>query len=158
MDFAADELSISEFLQLKINNPLVVVNPLPENEDEFKKVFGKEVIIVAVSDEDPEQAQKALSAVYQESIVTFAFLIQSKSLRGGAGKLGIYALRSLILEHMLGYEPTQGQPFTYSGFKMQDKVDDVFNYAMYFKTKTFVLQETDNDDTEKVNLQVVTYN
>jgi hypothetical protein len=158
MDFAALELAISIFLSSKINNPKVEVNPLPENDADFEKIFGKEVIIVAFSDEEPDMSQKALSMVLQDTEITFAFLIQSKSLRGAHDKLGVYALHRLIKKFIVGYEPTPGLAFRYSGFKMQDKVNDIFNYAVYFKTKGFVAQDTDNDDSEVITLQKVTFN
>lgn len=157
MDFSALEILIAAFLNGKISNPKVEVNPIPESEADFKKVFGKEVVLVAFSDEEPDTNSKSVGAVYQETEITFAFLIQSKSLRGNEDKLGIYAIHKLIKKHIIGYEPVSGQPFRYAGFKMQDKVDDIFNYAVFFKTKGVAIQYTDNDDSETVNLESLTF-
>lgn len=146
MDFRALEINIASFLSSKIGNPKVEVIEIPENESDFKKIFGKEMIVVAFSDEEPDANIKSTSAVYQNTEVTFAFLIQTKSLRGTTDKLGVYELHKLIKKYMVGYQPENGSPFRYAGFKMQDKVDDVFQYAVYFKTKGFSIQETDNND------------
>jgi hypothetical protein len=157
MDFGQLELTIAAFLKAQINNPRVDVNPLPETEAEFEKIFGKETIIVAFSDEEPNQSQKSISMVFQETEVTFAFLIQTKSLRGGSGKLGVYALHRLIKKHMIGYELFPGTGFRYAGFKMQEKVNDIFSYAVYFKVKGTAIQDTDHDDAEPNLLKTVTF-
>jgi len=157
MHFGNLETEIASFLSGKINNPKVEVNPIPELEVDFEKVFGKETIIVAFSDEEPDANMKSTSIVLQNTIVTFAFLIQSISLRGSSENLGVYALLGLIKKYMIGYTVNSGTAFSYAGFKMQEKAGNVFQYAVYFKTKMLSMQETDNDNTTGANLQEVTY-
>lgn len=157
MDFGNLETQIASFLEVKIDNSAVEVIALPESESEFEKVFRKEKIIVAFSDDEPDANVKSTSIVYQNTNVTFAFLIQSNSLRGSNQKLGVYAIQKLIKKHMIGFTPLGGNAFTYAGFKMQEKANDVFQYAVYFKTKSFEVQETDNDNSSGANLQEITY-
>lgn len=149
------ETAIAEFLTSKIGSEHVSIIPNPDKDEEFERVFGKELIIVAFSDEEPLQDHKSLGMVYQKASVTFAFLIQSNSLRSGQNKLGVYGLYNKLKKHVIGHIPDGGQAFTYAGFKFLAKENGVFQYAAYFKTKTFDAQETDNDDEIKFNLKEV---
>lgn len=149
------ETAIADFLTEKMGTDHVSIIPNPDKDEEYERVFGKELIIVAFSDEEPLPDQKSLGMVYQEASVTFAFLIQSNSLRGGLNKLGVYGLYKQLKKYIIGHVPSGGQAFTYAGFKFLAKENGVFQYAAYFKTKTFEVQHTDNDDEIKFNLREV---
>jgi hypothetical protein len=155
MIFDEIETALATFLTSKMGTDHVSIIPNPDKDEEFERVFGKELIIVAFSDEEPSQDQKSLGMVYQEASVTFAFLIQSNSLRSGSNKLGVYGLYKELKKYIIGHVPNGGQAFTYAGFKFLAKENGVFQYAAYFKTKTFEAQQTDNDDEIKFNLREV---
>lgn len=148
MNYGALELEIVSHLNTGIANTKVTAIPMPEDEAEFSKLFGKEQLIVALSEENPTSESKAMNMVYQETEATFAVLLQSKSLRGTLDKLGIYQLHALVKQHLSGFQLSIGQPMMYAGFKMQDKEVDIFQYAVYFKVKGVVLQSNDFDHTD----------
>lgn len=154
MDFGAVEVEISEFLNTKVEIDSLFVEPLPENDGEFERPFAKQKIYVAFSNELPGENSKSVFIVAQECEVTFSFLLQSKTLRGNTG---IYKMAAFVKKHMVGYKPSNGELFKYSGLRMENRERNVFEYTMDFKTKSQSIQATDNDEETGALLKKVEY-
>lgn len=154
MNFGHLEKEIVAYLNSKNTNSSVHITEMPENESDFPKLFNKENLIVAFSDEEPAPQSKSSSIVYQELVVTFAILIQSKSLRGQEAdkKIGIYELHSWIKKHLIGFQLSIGNELKYAGLKMLDKEENVFQFAVYFKMNCCEIEFSSSPSDDNINL------
>nr|WP_199082040.1 Gp37 family protein [Pedobacter sp. ASV19] len=142
MDFGVIENEIVAWLVSKNLNQLITIEVIGQNDSDYELPFGKTKIIVAFSNEEPDPISNSFDIVYQSSSVMFSILLQSRTIRGNNG---VYALGNFVKKHLTGYQPTDGEPFKYAGMRFEQKVKNVFEYSLDFRTKAVVIQDVQEE-------------
>lgn len=142
MDFGNIEIEISEFLNLKITDVNTVIVPIGENDGDYDLPFGKRKAVIAFANEEPDPMSTGVGIIVQNTMVVFSVLLQSKTLRGDKG---IYGLSAEIKKYLIGYRPTNGDPFLYAGMRFEQKVKNTFEYSVDFKTKGMVVEQIEEE-------------
>lgn len=101
MDYEQAETDIIARITPFINAGIEVI-PLPQNQADFKRPFEKAKITVAYKGSKWEKPQST-AEMSQDEDVMFEFSIQSKTLRGDRG---IYIVKSLLIQALVGFAPT----------------------------------------------------
>lgn len=142
MDFGIIEQEIVDLLNQKIVDPDIEIEAIGENDADYILPFGKRKIIVAFSNEEPDPSSKSMDMVHLPTFVVFSILLQSKTVRGPNG---IYQVSNLVKKYLTGYQPSDGSPFMYAGFRFEQKVKNTFEYSLDFKTKAIVVQQVSEE-------------
>lgn len=83
----------------------IEVVPLPENQNDFKRPFGKGKVTVGYKG-SKWKMPSSTGEVSQLEIVTFEFGLQSRTLRG---PVGIYTILNFVLVALIGFKPTNSE-------------------------------------------------
>lgn len=147
MNIELVEKELVNLLTAKLeNNSKTEVISIGEHDGDYELPFGKRKIIVAFSNEEPDPNSNSFDMINQPTIVVFSILLQSKFLNG---MNGVYAMSSFVKTQITGFQPTDGESFRYAGFRFEQKVKNVFEYSLDFKTKTMVVQQTYKEEAPK---------
>ena len=147
MDFEVIEDQIVSHLSKNMKkDDKIIIEVLGEHDGDYDLPFGKKKIIIAFSNEEPDPMSNSFDIVNQPTMVVFSILMQSKTRRG---ENGIYQLAAGIKLHLTGYQPKDGESFKYAGMRFEQKIKDVFEYSMDFKTKSMVVQKTYEEEGPK---------
>lgn len=117
----------------------VEVIAMPENTDEFQRTTRTARITVAFNGLRAKGDEPTLTGGFQDNILTFAIVIQSRLLRG---ETGAYSLYDQVNKLILGYRLSSCEPLVGRTFELISDEDDIFTFIAFYEcSKTSVMQD-----------------
>lgn len=141
MDYAEIEEEIVEFLKGKLIEPEITIQSLPDTEEQVRPSYSGRKVTVAFAGEEADPPS-GLGPTVQRLVVTFAIVVMGRKLKGDEG---IYKLTNRIKSVMLGCTPSSCQSLNYANQELVKAEGGFFEYALYFKTETFLQEEYEEE-------------
>lgn len=160
IDYA--ELEDAIVARLSTLTPAVEIEALPDTPAKFNKPFSKPRVTVAYrSSEYSKEVVRGLPMLLdigqsvQQEFASVEIVIQGRTVRGTAG---CHAVKTAVMERLLGFTPPNWGRITAESYKFidQNEKDGVFSYALTILTETRSVPKADAENLP--TLQELTFN